>query len=55
MNRKCADLTVNKSADHDIVEALEDAGFVLVLDCATITEKHYIVAESEEGEDDGNE
>ncbi len=47
MNTKCADLTVKKSADHDVVKVLEDAGFILVLDCATTTEKHYIVAESE--------
>lgn len=50
MNKKLAELTVRKFADYDskVVKALEDAGFVLVLDCETITEKHYIVAESEE-------
>lgn len=48
MNTKCADLTVKKSADHDVAKVLEDAGFTLVLDCATTTEKHYIVAESED-------
>lgn len=49
MNKKLAELTVKKSADYndEIVKALEDAGFVLVLDCETTTERYYIVAESE--------
>lgn len=50
MNRKIADLTVKHGEEDDIVEALEDAGFILVLDWATSTEKHYIVAESEDKE-----
>lgn len=47
MNKKLAELKVNKSADYydKAVKALEEAGFVLVLDCETMTEKYYIVAE----------
>lgn len=50
MNKKLAELTVKKSADYygKVVKALEDAGFVIVLDCETTTEKYYIVAESED-------
>lgn len=49
MNKKLAELTVRKSADYynKVVKALEDAGFVIVLDCETITERYYSVAESE--------
>lgn len=49
MNKKLAELKVNKSADHydKVVKALENAGFVLVLDLETTSEKYYIVAESE--------
>lgn len=49
MNKKLAELTVVKSADYygKVVKALEDAGFVLVLDCETTTERYYTVAESE--------
>lgn len=52
MNKKLAELTVRKSADYfnNVVKALEDAGFVLVLDCETSTERYYIVAESEDKE-----
>lgn len=47
MNKKLAELTVRISVDYynKIVKALEDAGFVLVLDYETLTEKIYIVAE----------
>jgi hypothetical protein len=50
MNKKLAELTVRTSADYynKVVKALEDAGFVIVLDCETITEKIYIVAERSE-------
>ena len=50
MNKKLGKLEVNKSADYydKIIKALEDAGFVLVLDCETTSEKYFIVAESEE-------
>ena len=50
MNKKLAELTVKKSADYygKVVKALEDAGFVIVLDCETTLEKYYIVAESED-------
>ena len=52
MNKKLAKLTVNKTADYygKVVKALEDAGFVLVLELETSFEKHYIVAESEDKE-----
>lgn len=50
MNKKLAELTVNKSADYynKVVKALEDAGFVLVLNRDGMTERYYTVAESEE-------
>lgn len=50
MNKKLAELTVEKSEDYynKVVKALENAGFVIVLDCETTTERYYIVAESEE-------
>ena len=53
MNKKLAELTVRKSADYynKVVKALEDVGFVLVLDCETTTERYYIVAESEDSEE----
>ena len=52
MKKKLAELTVRTSADYynKVVKALEDAGFVLVLDCETSTERYYIVAESEDKE-----
>lgn len=50
MNKKLAELKIKKSADYDdkTIKALEDAGFLLVLDFETTTEKYYIVAESED-------
>ena len=55
MNKKLAELTVGKSEDYydKVVKALEDAGFVLVLECETIMERYYIVAESEDKESEG--
>lgn len=52
MNKKLAELTVNKSADYydKVAKALENAGFVLVLDCETTTERYYIVAERDDKE-----
>lgn len=52
MNKKLGELKVNKSADYydKMIQALEDAGFVLVLDCETTSEKYYIVAEAESEE-----
>lgn len=49
MNKKLGKLTVDKSADYynKVVKALEDAGFVLVIDFETTSERYYIVAESE--------
>ena len=45
MIKKLAELTVSKLADHydEVVKALEDAGFVVVLDYETFTEKIYNV------------
>lgn len=52
MNKKLGELKVNKPADYygKIIKALEDAGFVLVLDYETSFERCYIVAESEDKE-----
>ena len=52
MNKKLAELTVSKSADYynKVVKALENAGFLLVLDVETSTDRYYIVAESEDKE-----
>ncbi len=52
MNKKLAELTVSKSADYynEVVKALEDAGFVLVLDLETTSHRYYTVAESEDKE-----
>ena len=49
MNKKLGELKINKSADYydKTIKALEDAGFVLVLDCETFTDKYYTVAERE--------
>lgn len=51
MNKKLGELKVNKSADYygKVVKALEDAGFVIVLDHENTSEAYYIVAESEVG------
>lgn len=50
MIKKLGELKVNKFDDYydKIVQTLEKAGFVLVLELETISEKHYIVAKSEE-------
>ena len=50
MNKKLAELTVNKSTDYynKVVKALEDAGFIIVLTFETFTDRHYIIAESED-------
>lgn len=52
MNNKLAELKVIKSADYNdkVVKALEDAGFVLVLDYKTFSENVYIVAEGSDKE-----
>ena len=52
MNKKLANLTVSKSADYydKVVEVLENAGFLLVLEVETSTDKYYIVAEESEDE-----
>lgn len=49
MNKKLAELKVNKSADYydKVIKALENVGFVLVLDMETTSERYYIVAEGE--------
>ena len=50
MNKKLAELKVNKSADYynKVIKALENAGFILVLDADTFSDRYYIVAESED-------
>ena len=47
MNKKLAELTVRKSEDYynKVVKALEDAGFLLVIDWETTTDSYYIVVE----------
>ena len=52
MNTKLADLIVNTSKDYnsEIVKALEDAGFVLVIDTKLSFETKYIVAKVESEE-----
>lgn len=53
MNKKLAELTVSKSADYydKVVKALEDAGFVIVLDYQNTSERCYIVAERDDKEE----
>ena len=50
MIKKLGELKVKKSADYydEMMKTLKDAGFVLVLDCETTSEKYYIIAKSEE-------
>lgn len=50
MIKKLGELKINTSEDYydKIVHALEEAGFIVVLDLETFFEKHYIVAESED-------
>lgn len=49
MTKKIAELKVNTSEDYTnkVARALEDAGFVLVLDIETSSDKYYIVAEND--------
>ena len=49
MKKKLAELKVDKSADYydKVVKILENAGFTLVLDLETTSNRYYIVAESE--------
>ncbi len=52
MYKKLADLTVSKSSDYygKVVKALEEAGFLMVLEAETTTDRYYIVAEDENKE-----
>lgn len=52
MLKKCGTLIVKKSVDYNdkMVKALIDAGYTLVLETETTTEKYYIVAEGEDEE-----
>lgn len=54
MNKKMAELRVEKSADYydSIVETLQKAGFVIVIDYETTTERLYIIAKAESEEHD---
>jgi len=49
MIKKLGELTINKSSDYydDVAKALEEAGYVLVLEYETTFERHYIVAKEE--------
>ena len=49
MNKQLGKLEIRKSSDcyDKVVKALEEAGFVIVLETETSTEKYYIVAEKE--------
>ena len=50
INKKLAELTVKTSADYynKVVKALEDAGFLIVLENETTTDRYYIIAENED-------
>lgn len=50
MNKQLGELTIKKSADYydKVVKTLENAGFIIILSIETITDRYYIVAESEE-------
>ncbi len=52
MNIKFADLRVKKDVDYkdEVVKALEDAGFILILDAEGSFETCYIVAKAESEE-----
>ena len=52
MFKKLGELKINKSDGYydKIVQALKEAGFVLVLELETSSEKYYIVAGSEDEE-----
>ena len=52
MLKQLGELKISKSADYygKVVEALENAGFVLVLSLETTSDSYYIVAESENKE-----
>lgn len=52
MIKQLGELTIKKSADYydKVVKALKDAGFLLVLEVETSTDRYYIVAESEDKE-----
>ena len=49
MNTKIAELIVIKSADYnnEVVKALENAGFVLIMDTEMLFETKYIIAKVE--------
>ena len=50
MYKKLAELKVNTLSDYydKVVEVLEKAGFVLVLESETLSDKYFIVAERED-------
>jgi DNA-binding PadR family transcriptional regulator len=52
MNKQLAELKVNRSADYygKVIKALEDAGFIIVEQTETDTDRYYIIAESREDE-----
>ena len=50
MNKKLGELKVNKTADYynELAKLLEEAGYVLVLECETTTDWYYVVAKKVE-------
>ena len=52
MTKELAELTVKTSADYygEVVKALEDAGFVVVLTNEIFSDQYYIIAKSEDKE-----
>lgn len=44
MNKKIAELKVDRWKDEELIKALREAGFILTLDFDGITEKHYIIS-----------
>lgn len=52
MIKKLGELKIIKNADYydKVAKVLEEAGYVLVLSCETITDRYYIVADKGEAE-----
>ena len=52
MNKKLGELKIDKMADYydTIAKALEEAGYILVLEYDSICERNYIIAKKSEEE-----
>lgn len=50
MLNKLAELSVSKRADYGdtIVKSLEKSGFIVVKECDTLTDNHYVIAAADE-------